>query len=55
MDDSLYDEIEYVREVMIETASKKGMNAKETIEISRKLDELLTQLDDSKKQTLDQV
>ena len=35
------DEIERTREMMIATASSKGLGASETIEISRKLDALL--------------
>ena len=35
------DEIERTRELMIETASSKGLESSETIDISRKLDALL--------------
>lgn len=35
------DEIERTRELMMETASCKGLNSCETVDISRKLDTLL--------------
>ena len=39
------EEIELMRELMINTARKKGLNASETIEVSKMLDALMNQFD----------
>jgi len=42
---SLEDEIELMREAMVGAADKDGLTADETIEFSRKLDNLINQFD----------
>jgi hypothetical protein len=42
---SLEEEIELMREAMVEAAVKEGLTADETIEFSRKLDSLINQFD----------
>ncbi|PIC66542.1 aspartyl-phosphate phosphatase Spo0E family protein [Sporosarcina sp. P21c] len=45
-------EIERVRKQLIQTAEKHGMNAKNTIELSRKLDILINEFNNKKKTQL---
>lgn len=42
---SLEEEIELMREAMMDAADKDGLTADETIEFSRKLDSLINQFD----------
>ena len=42
---SLEEEIEWMREAMVEAAGKAGLTADETIEFSRRLDSLMNQYD----------
>lgn len=53
MDYITNDEIEHLRETMIQTALKKGINAPETVELSRKLDSLMNQFDSFTEKTSD--
>ncbi|MEK5040885.1 aspartyl-phosphate phosphatase Spo0E family protein [Sporosarcina sp. FSL K6-3457] len=45
MERSLEEEIELMREAMMDAADKDGLTADETIEFSRKLDSLINQFD----------
>ena len=45
MELSLEEEIELMREAMVGAAAKDGLTADETIEFSRKLDNLINQFD----------
>lgn len=42
---SLEEEIELMREAMVDAADKDGLTSEETIEFSRKLDSLINQYD----------
>lgn len=52
---SLREKIEFMRELMVNTATKKGLNASETIEVSRKLDALMNQYDISVSQRRNEI
>lgn len=45
LEPSLEEEIELMREAMVGAAEKEGLTADETIEFSRKLDNLINQFD----------
>ncbi|MDS9470417.1 aspartyl-phosphate phosphatase Spo0E family protein [Sporosarcina pasteurii] len=48
MRQNLMDEIEQLRVAMIITANQKGFSSRETIDLSRKLDILLNELESDK-------
>ncbi|AOV08415.1 aspartyl-phosphate phosphatase Spo0E family protein [Sporosarcina ureilytica] len=48
MKHNLMDEIEQLRETMIRTVKKKGFSSQETINLSRRLDVLLNELENDK-------
>lgn len=45
MERSLEEEIELIREAMLKVADKSGLSADETLEMSRRLDRLINELE----------